>query len=274
MWNNIRGKGPRAALVTAASALALAGCLRAEAIPPPEPADGAGTDILFLHHSTGHRVWDGGVPEWFAGYNAANGTDYEIARHTFPTAPYPWENYPYDYWNLWVDHAGDPYAGQVTLESLTKDYEVIVWKNCYFVSDVLEDVDYPDITSNVKTAENYRLQFEELREKMREFPDTTFVVWTGPAQVAGATNEGDAQRADAFFDWIRTSWDEPGDNIFLWDFRELETEGGLYLLDEYAASSTDSHPNSGFAERVAPLMSQRIVDVLEGRGDTGSLTGV
>lgn len=273
MWKNTGARGPRTVLVAAMAAGALAGCVRAEAVPAPSPADDEGVDILYLHHSTGHRVWDGGVPEWFAGYNSANGTDYEIVRHTFPSQPYPWENYPYDYWNLWVDHADDPYAGQATLESLTREYEVIVWKNCFYVSDVQPDVDYPEIRSNTKTAENYRLQFAELRDKMREFPDTRFVVWTGPAQVAGATNEGDAERADTFFDWIRETWDEPGDNIYLWDFRELETEGGLYLLDDYAASPTDSHPNEEFAQRVAPLIGQRVVDAIEGRGDTGSLTG-
>ena len=34
--------------------------------------------IIFLHHSTGVVVWDNGVPEWFAAYNAANGTNYQI----------------------------------------------------------------------------------------------------------------------------------------------------------------------------------------------------
>ena len=69
------------------------------------------------------------------------------------------------------------------------------------------------------------------------------------------------------------TWDEPGDNIYVWDFRQLETEGGLYLLNEYAAAPGDSHPNSAFATRVAPYLGQRIVDVIEGRGDSGSLTG-
>jgi len=82
-----------------------------------------------------------------------------------------------------------------------------------------------------------------------------------------------AQRSKDFFRWVKEQWDEPGDNIFLWDFNELETGNGLYLKDEYAASPTDAHPNKTFASRVAPFMCQRIVDVIEGRGDISSITG-
>jgi len=239
----------------------------------PESPDGA-VHILFLHHSTGGVIWEGGVSDWFDDYNATHGTKYQIEERAYPDEPYAWENYPYDYWNLWVAHAGDrPFMKQDTLEMLTQHYDVIVWKHCFPVSDVEPDGGAPDVSSQVKTVENYQVQYEALKEKMHQFPDTPFLVWTGAAQVAGATNEANAQRARDFFDWVKSSWDERADNIYLWDFRELETEGGLYLLDRYAASSTDSHPNETFAARVAPLLAQRIVDAIEGRGDSGSLTG-
>ena len=131
----------------------------------------------------------------------------------------------------------------------------------------------PDISSAVKSAENYRLQYQALKEKMHQFPETKFLVWTGAALVAEATNTESGQRAEAFFDWVVEDWDEPGDNIYVWDFWQLETEGGLYLLEESAAGPGDSHPSSAFAAEVAPLFAQRIVDVLEGSGDSGSLTG-
>ena len=64
------------------------------------------------------------------------------------------------------------------------------------------------------------------------------------------------------------------DNIFLWDFYELETEGGLYLKPEYATSPTNSHPNKDFAQKVAPYFCQRIVDVIENDGTKTTLTGI
>jgi len=233
-----------------------------------------GVQILFLHHSTGGVIWDGGVAAWFDAYNAGHGTDYRISERAYPGDGYPWANYPYDYWNIWIEHEGDrQYKKQDTLEIMVGDYDVIVWKHCFPVSGIEADTGSPKLSSEVKSLENYKLQYEALRDKMRQFPDTQFIVWTGAALVANATDEAQATRAQEFFSWVRESWDEPGDNIFVWDFWQLETEGGLYLLDEYAAGADDSHPNGTFAARVAPTLGQRIVDVIEGRGDTGSLTG-
>ena len=56
--------------------------------------------------------------------------------------------------------------------------------------------------------------------------------------------------------------DQPGDNIYIWDFFQLETEGGFYLKISMLLPVM-IHPNYEFAERVAPLLVQRIVDVIE-----------
>ena len=237
--------------------------------------EGADVNILFLHHSTGQNIWNGGVPEWFDDHNAENGTNYTITEQNFPkSSPYGWNNYPYDYWNIWVNHAGDrPYKDEPTLEMITKEYDVVVWKHCFPVSRVLPDTGDPDISSDEKRQENYRLQYEALKEKMHEFPDTKFIVWTGAALVEGATDPESARRARDFFEWVKNEWDEKGDNVFIFDFRELETGGGLYMLDGNARSSTDSHPNERFSRTAAPLLCSRVVDVVEGRGDEGSIDG-
>lgn len=231
--------------------------------------------ILLLHHSTGGVIWSGGVPGWFARHNAAHGTNYQIAERIFPQdAPYGWQNYPYDYWNIWVDHAGDSlYMEEPTLERLASQYEVIAWKHCYPVSNIEQDTGKPDIRSPEKRAENYILQYEALKAKMRQFPRTKFIVWTGAALVQSATSEENAQRARDFFAWVRDTWDEPGDNIYVWDLYALETAGGLYLASENAAGPGDSHPSETFARRAAPLFAQRVVDVIEGQGDRLPATG-
>jgi len=231
--------------------------------------------IVFLHHSTGEVIWNGGVAGWFEKYNSDNDTNYEIVERVFPKdSPYGWENYPYDYWNIWVRHAGDkPFEEEPTLEILTDEYDVIVFKHCFPVSDVEQDHGEADVSSPDKRTENYTLQYEALKEKMRQFAKSRFIVWTGAAQAANCTDPETAKRAKAFFDWVKGKWDEPGDNIFVWDFHELETEGGLYLKDKYAADPYDSHPNETFARKAAPLLCRRIVDVVEGRGDKSSITG-
>ncbi len=229
--------------------------------------------ILFLHHSTGECVWNGGVKEWFEKHNKTSKTEYKIIEQAFPKDdPYGWNNYPYDYWNIWVKHAGSkPYKGEPTLEMLTPKYDVIVFKHCYPVSAIEEDAGKGDVASEDKRIENYKLQYGALKKKLREFPKTKFILWTGAALVKGETDEDSAKRAETFFKWVREKWDEPGDNIYIWDFRELETEGGLYLKTGYAQG--DSHPNEKFSKQVAPLFCQRVVDVIRGAGDTGSVTG-
>lgn len=234
----------------------------------------APTRILFLHHSTGGNVWNGGVATWFQAYNQDHGSDYRISQRAYPDSPYPWANYPYDYWNLWVNHSGDNLAqGQDTLERLLTGADVIVFKHCFPVSDIVPDSGIANVASATQSQENYRAQYAALKTKLRQFPSRKFVVWTGAALVQSATTAQKAQRARDFFNWVKTVWDEPGDNIFLWDFYELETEGGLYLKDAYASGGGDSHPNPGFCTQVAPYLGQRLVNVIEGRGDSTRIDG-
>jgi len=251
----------RALYILTAATAALFGCGARDAEPRVR--------IAFLHHSTGRTVWDGGLEKWLKGYNREHGTGYTIDEIEFPKeSPYGWNNYPFDYWNIWVRHGGDePHMEEPTLEILCKEYDVVMFKHCFPVSGILPDTGSADIASSEKRLENYRLQYGALRGKMRSLPATKFIVWTGAALVRGATDEEQARRAREFFEWVAGEWDEPGDNIFVWDFYGLETEGGLYLRDEYAKSPTNSHPGEAFARRVAPLLGRRIVDVIEGRGD-------
>lgn len=225
--------------------------------------------ILFLHHSTGQCIWQGGVKAWFDAYNMKNGTDYRITDRIFPKdKPYGWANYPYDYWNIWVNHAGNlPYLEEPTLETLTKQYDVIVFKHCFPVSGIQPDTGKADLASSRKSLENYKLQYAALKKKLLSFPKTKFIVWTPTALVKANSNEAEAKRASEFSEWVKTAWDTKGDNIFLWDFRALETGDGLFLKPEYAKAKDNSHPNDEFSKKAAPLFCRRAVDVIEGRGD-------
>ena len=254
------------------------------------------TRIAFLHHSTGEVIWKGGVPQFIQSWNQAHSTNYEITELAYPDTAggqiwlrkhlpariffklikdhYPWDNYPYDYWNLWVNHTGERHdRSELNLDDLARSYDVIVFKHCFPVSEVKPDDGSPTVSSPKQTLANYKLQYEALKLRMHQFPRTRFIVWTGPALTQAVTNPEDAERARQFSGWVKNTWDEKGDNIFVWDFRELETEGGLYLKPENAYGTENSHPSQALAAKVAPLLGQRIVDVIEGRGDSSSLTG-
>lgn len=236
--------------------------------------------ILFLHHSTGELIKNGGkrpirfigrflkqksyLSKWFREYNKSNKTNYIFHDQYFPKKnKYGWNNYPYDYYNIWVKHAGvNPYKDEPTLEILTKQYNLIIFKHCFPVCSIDEDINQPDINSDEKRIENYKLQYLALKQKIHEFPDTKFLIWTGAAQVEKNITKEKALRAKVFFDWVRSEWNTPNDNIYLWDFYKLETEDTLFLKREFASYPNDSHPNQSFAKSVAPQFCQRIMEVI------------
>ena len=229
-------------------------------------------NILFLHHSTGGVIWKGGghsLKQFFKEFNQEYDTNYAISEKAFPKqSPYGWNNYPFDYYNIWVKNAGEePFMKESTLEMLTKEYQLIMFKHCFPVSDIQADLDIPDINSDIKTLAHYKLQYLALRDKLHEFPDTKFILWTGAALVEAVTSEEKALRAKEFFEWVTDEWDVPGDNIYIWDFYSLQTEGDLYFKEQYAVSSRDSHPNDEFAGRVVPLLFNRIIDVIDNNGN-------
>lgn len=244
-------------------------------------------NILFLHHSTGNNIFKGShengqsdVNKWFDDYNRTNTVKYNIVEQAFPLSKkfrflpgYGWKNYPYDYYNIWVKN-GDKstYQYEPTLKTLTPFWDVIVFKHCFPVSAIKEG-GTPDIDSERKTIANYKLQYEALKRKMHEYPRTQFIVWTGAALTQKNSNVESANRAREFFSWVVNEWDEENDNIYIWDFYSLQTEGGLFFKNEYAQSPTNSHPNQQFSAKVAPLFCQRIVDVIENNGLTTALTG-
>lgn len=289
-----------ALLATLTLALAVAACAPSvDQQPPldkPESAQSRSTRIVLLHHSVGEVIWNGGLANYISDWNSAHGSRYEITELTYPNTlgghadlrrvmpgrlfvklvpdRYPWDNYPYDYWNLWIAHKGNQHDRyELNLDDLVRSYDVIVFKHCYPVSGIEPDNGAPSVSSRVKTEANYRLQYEALKQRMHEFPQTKFILWTPTGLTQAFTNQPQAERADRFTTWVKDSWDTKGDNIFLWDFRQLQTGGGLYVEAAHARKGDEAHPSDEFAVQVAPLLGRRIIDVIEGRGDTGSLTG-
>jgi len=256
--------------------------------------------ILFLHHSTGQNIWNGkrstllskiigkvspglsykfykkaALPVLFEEYNKKHNTKYIINESAFPKkTPYGWRNYPYDYYNIWVKNAGnDFFKEEPTLEVLTKQYQVIVFKHCFPVSNIHPDKDTADIDSDYKSLANYKLQYLALTDKLLQFSDTKFIVFTGAARVKSEIAEEDAKRAREFFTWVAEEWNQPDDNIFIWDFYNLQTEGGIYFDDEKANRSNNSHPNEKFSAFASRLLFQRIIDVINTNGKETTLTG-
>lgn len=236
--------------------------------------------IIFLHHSTGKNIWLGAtnkyinkltgkssVQDYFNDYNKTHGSEYLINEQYFPkSSPYGWKNYPFDYYNIWVRNAGDKaYMDEPTLEILTKEYDVIIFKHCYPVSRILPDTGHPDINSEEKRLENYKLQYNAIKKKLLEFPQVKFILWTPAVHIKSQLSEDEALRTYDFYKWINNQWYKGGENIFLWDFYNYETEGDLYFKEDYSEGHDNSHPNIKFSSRISPLFCKFIIDVIESR---------
>ncbi|MBT3395252.1 hypothetical protein HN412_02340, partial [archaeon] len=221
-------------------------------------------DIDFLHHSTGRNVYEAGVSDWFDAYNLEHGTDYNFLEEWYP---FTRDNYPVNYWKLWIS--------ENHLEIYGEDYDVIIWKHCYPGSDVLEDIGSASADSSRKSIENYKLQYADLREKLSEYPDTLFILWTLPPRHRNhnpsfGSASSNAQRATDFTEWVKNDWLDEGsgnyENLYIFDFRgHMINPSDNFLKYEYELSHSgdDSHPNSVANNYVVPIFSQFVVDSIE-----------
>lgn len=163
-------------------------------------------------------------------------------------------------------------SSQPTLESLTGKYQIIVWKHCYTAAGMQADSGQASVGSQQQTPATYQLQYEALKKRMNEFPDTRFIVWTVPPQAQQVSNPEQAERTKEFARWVREDWDVKGDNIYVFDYWSLASDG-TFLRADYAAGPTDSHPSQALAQRAAKALAARITDVGLGQGDSRPSTG-
>ncbi len=237
--------------------------------------------ILFLHHSTGANLYEEGkISQWFEKYNLVHKTFYRFFTRSYPgLKPFPMSNYPYDYWNLWVNNACENSSKQdrPCIDELTKEYDVIIFKHCYPGSDIRNDTGFPQINSDQKTIENYKLQYRALRKIMDEHPATIFIIWTLAPRNRIATTYEMASRAHKFVKWTKNDFlKEDGKehfNIFIFDFWGFTAEqnkkpkkGETYCLKweyERTHGKRDSHPNEMANRIIAPEFAKFIVNSIQ-----------
>ncbi len=235
----------------------------------------AGEKVIFLHHSTGGNVYvQGEVPKWLSEYDPS----LSITERAYPTNGYPWANYPYDYWNLWINGACQPgNPNMECLDNLAEEFDVVIFKHCFPGAGILADTGTPDVGSSRKSLENYKAQYRAIRSELDRYPETTFIIWTLAPLHRLATNPDQAARAWQFVQWVKHDFlKEDGKshpNIFIFDFFGIIAEkqanpehGQQYCLKyeyERSHSGSDSHPNELANQTAGPLFARCIVDAVE-----------
>lgn len=231
-------------------------------------------NVIFLHHSTGNNVFkEGNVPGLIDSYNKTYGKSLNVTERSYPDDPWPWSNYPYDYWKLWIDGSCNPDNPRIEcIKSLAGKYDMIIFKHCFPGAGIKPNTGKPDITSDVKSLENYKEQYRALRSLFDSYPGTKFMVWTLAPLHRLATTPEDAVRAREFAVWVKKEWlkedKKAHPNIYIFDFFSLVAElkakpsdGVRYCLKydyERDHSSSDSHPNLAANQYAGPLFAKAI----------------
>lgn len=224
------------------------------------------TNVIFLHHSTGHRLIEqGGVRERFteAGY------DFWDHDYTWPGLRRP-DGSPAGYSYSIPDDNTDPdglarvfaqraYKLPLNAFSGLLQHEVIVFKSCFPVSDITSD----------EQLERYKSYYRDMRDVMDGHRDRVFIVVTPPPLNPAETNPEAAARARAFANWLKSDEYLGGHpNVFTFDFfgylAQDDTASPDYnMLRQAYRQGSDSHPNQAANEAIGPLFVDSIVDAVQ-----------
>ena len=101
---------------------------------------------------------------------------------------------------------------------------------------------------------------------MSSHPDNFFVIWTNAPLEFYSTNTSEALLSKQFCAWAKDTLAQGLDpefgafppNVYVFDFFHKLTGSNGIMLEMYAASHGDSHPNSAATQLVAPQFVQEI----------------
>ncbi len=220
---------------------------------------------IFLHHSTGYRIWgpnssSTSMPAEFAAYNRSHAL---AAGDTFALTERHWPPTPDNEWSRWHaifenrDTAAD-------IRQLLAAHKIVMIKSCFPSSQLWGEAGKASdtLTPNLKSIANYKWHWRHIASAMRNLPENFFVIWTNAPLAQGVTTPQQAAFSAAFCRWAADTLARGLDpafgafpkNIVVFNiFHILAGTDGI-LPPAYAVSPMDSHPNSAATVAVAPLL--------------------
>ena len=226
-------------------------------------SQGAYTNVIFLHHSTGGAlIAEGGVREimteagfdfWDHGYNPTGlrSPDGQLVGYSYGI---PGDNTDPD--GLASLFAQRTYPLPVNGLSGLLQHEVIAFKSCFPASQIDTDAE----------LEQYKAWYVGIRDVMDAHPDHVFIVMSPPPLHPAVTDPAAAARARAFAKWLSSdAYLDGHPNVFTFDLFDQLAEGDPASPDantlrrEYRPAETDSHPNQTANEAVGPAFAQAVI---------------
>ncbi len=253
-------------LLAAVASVGLAAPARGEALPSLN-------NVIFLHHSIGaNLIAEGNVRAllagmgyefWDHGYNSdgltgpdgnPTGIDYGV----------PGDNTNPDGFAAIFSQTPDPNPPAPnppanTFSGLLR-HEVIAFKSCFPASDIYDD----------GTLDEYKEWYRTVRAAADLHPDKLFIAFSTPPRTPLDTDGGQARRARAFANWLKSPEYLSGHpNLFSFDFFSLLAQSNRAAADRNTlrsryrpADTHDSHPNALANASIGPVFA-RFVDNAE-----------
>jgi hypothetical protein len=226
--------------------------------------------VLFIHHSTGGNLIKQGslrqfiqkinpdIEFWDHGYNlygshtSANllatftfhtglsddkgrmtGTDYNLIISN---------NSPKEYAEIFSRKQNDP-----TLKSILR-YDIIAFKNCFPTTKIESE----------KQLDEYKEYYKIIRDKIKEYKEKKFIIFTPPPLRQELTTEENANRAKQLIQFLNSKeFQSSTDNVFVFDFFSMLADEKGYLKKGYTKLlCTDSHPNRKANKEIAPVFAK------------------
>jgi len=250
-------------------------------IPVPvydEPIESSGdyTNVVFLHHSTGRALIaegnvrpllaDLGYQFWDHGYNHQGlvRPDGTVVRANYRIPGNQGRG------NTDVDGLVKLFTQPVSAPpsnafSRLLQHEVVAFKSCFPNSAIKSDA----------MREQFQAWYLKIRDVVDQHPDHVFILVTSPPLHPLVTNSGDAARARAIADWLKSDAYLKGHpNLFVFDFFDLLADPDTNVLDakyRLDPDKPDSHPNHLANETIGPLFVKFIDETVQtykrGRSD-------
>lgn len=161
---------------------------------------------------------------------------------------------------------------ELTIEMLSKKYSVLILKHSFPVSNIMPDRGLADFGSNLKTCQNYKLQWNTLERK------APYLLGNKVQSIYRCSSNYRCQnRVRGCTIYRVLSLGGTGIGPGGWQYISVgpisPTDWGRLVLDDFALSPTDSHPNEQFAGKASNLLFNRIIDIIEFNGKITDLWG-
>jgi hypothetical protein len=239
------------------------------------------TNIMFLHHSTGSGLINGGnVRALIAAYNTQHGINLEFWDHGYnANGVHDQNNTYYSHYNIPgdntdpdgfntlfaqpvhnpADNAFSMFMNAHTMGARTITHQVFIFKSCFPASNI----------SSEQMLNNYKTWYLAMRDVMDAHPEKIFIPLTPPPLTRSSTTVENAARAQRFSEWLTSPEYLAGHpNIYVFNFRDylMEHDSTSYyfncLRESYGGAGGDSHPNDLANQTVGPIFVTFITNAI------------